>query len=49
MMKKRIWICLVLAILFVCLIGVLAGCNPDETPEETTAPLAGKFINDRNA
>ena len=46
MMKKRIWICLVLAILFVCLIGVLAGCNPDETPEETTAPLAGKFIND---
>ena len=45
-MKKRIWICLVLAILFVCLIGVLAGCNPDETPEETTAPLAGKFIND---
>ena len=46
MMKKRIWICLVLAILFVCLIGVLAGCNPDETPEETTVPLAGKFIND---
>ena len=45
-MKKRIWICLVLAILFVCLIGVLAGCNPDEKPEETTAPLAGKFIND---
>ena len=45
-MKKRIWICLVLAILFVCLIGVLAGCNPDETSEETTAPLAGKFIND---
>ena len=45
-MKKRIWLCLVLAILFVCLIGVLAGCNPDETPEETTAPLAGKFIND---
>ena len=45
-MKKRIWICLVLAILFVCLIGVLAGCNPDETPEETTVPLAGKFIND---
>ena len=45
-MKKRIWICLVLAVLFVCLIGVLAGCNPDETPEETTAPLAGKFIND---
>ena len=44
-MKKRIWICLVLAILFVCLIGVLAGCNPDETPEETTAPLAGKFVN----
>ena len=37
---------MVLAILFVCLIGVLAGCNPDETPEETTAPLAGKFIND---
>lgn len=46
MIKKRIWICLVLAILFVCLIGILAGCNPDETPEETTAPLAGKFIND---
>ena len=45
-MKKRIWLCLVLAILFVCLIGVLAGCNSDETPEETTAPLAGKFIND---
>ena len=45
-MKKRIWLCLVLAVLFVCLIGVLAGCNPDETPEETTAPLAGKFIND---
>ena len=45
-MKKRIWLCLVLAILFVCLIGVLAGCNPDETSEETTAPLAGKFIND---
>ena len=45
-MKKRIWICLVLAILFVCLIGVLAGCNPDETSEETTASLAGKFIND---
>ena len=44
-MKKRIWLCLVLAILFVCLIGVLAGCNPDETPEETTAPLAGKFVN----
>ena len=44
-MKKRIWICLVLAILFVCLIGILAGCNPDETPEETTAPLAGKFVN----
>ena len=44
-MKKRIWICLVLSILFVCLIGVLAGCNPDETSEETTSPLAGKFVN----
>ena len=45
-MKKTIRVGLVLLILFVCLIGILAGCNPDETPEETTAPLAGKFIND---
>ena len=44
-MKKTIRVGLVLLILFVCLIGILAGCNPDETPEETTAPVAGKFVN----
>ena len=46
MMRKRVWFCLALAILFVCLIGVIAGCNPDDTDKNTTAPLAGKFVND---
>ena len=45
-MRKRVWFCLALAILFVCLIGVIAGCNPDDTDKNTTAPLAGKFVND---
>ena len=43
-MKKTIRVGLVLLILFVCLIGALSGCATDES-EETTSPLAGKFVN----